>query len=136
MRCDVNGRGKENGFTLIEAMVAMVISAVILLAMGMFTLSVMRSDNTAKQRTVATHVAEQQLEQWFSSNIVPAQTTTVTVNNTTYQLQSFDATPISGVSNVQMTGTGTNTWARAITVYWKNNAGVHHVTVTNLQRMN
>jgi prepilin-type N-terminal cleavage/methylation domain-containing protein len=131
----MNARGKENGFTLIEAMVAMVISAVILLAMGIFTVAVMRSDNTAKQRTVATHVAEQQLEQWFSTNTAPAQTTKVTINNTVYQLQSFDATPISGVSNTALSGAGTNTNVRAITVYWENASGVHRVTVTNMQRM-
>ncbi|HXH64780.1 MAG TPA: prepilin-type N-terminal cleavage/methylation domain-containing protein [Mariprofundaceae bacterium] len=131
----MNGHGKENGFTLIEAMVAMVIAATILLAMGLFTVAVMRSDNTAKQRTVATHVAEQQLEQWFSTNTAPAQATTVTVNGTTYQLQSFDAIPVSGVSNSPMTGAGTNTNARAITVYWKNASGVHQVTVANMQRM-
>jgi prepilin-type N-terminal cleavage/methylation domain-containing protein len=131
----MSGRGQERGFTLIEAMVAMVISAVILLAMGIFTVAVMRSDNTAKQRTVATHVAEQQLEQWFSTNTAPAQTTTVTIDNTTYQLQSFDATPVSGVSNTTMSGLGTNTAARAITVYWRNASGVHQVTVSNMKRM-
>jgi prepilin-type N-terminal cleavage/methylation domain-containing protein len=132
----VNGRDTENGFTLIEAMVAMVISAVILLALGLFTITVMRSDNTAKQRTVATHVAEQQLEQWYSTNTAPAQATTIVVNGTNYQLQSFDTTPISGVSDTAMTGAGSvNTNARAITVYWKNASGVHQVTVANLQRM-
>jgi prepilin-type N-terminal cleavage/methylation domain-containing protein len=132
----VNGRDTENGFTLIEAMVAMVISAVVLLALGLFTITVMRSDNTAKQRTVATHVAEQQLEQWYSTNTAPAQATTILVNGTTYQLQSFDATPVSGVSDTSMTGAGSvNTNARAITVYWKNASGVHQVTVANMQRM-
>ncbi len=131
----MNGRERQSGFTLIEAMVAMVISAVILLAMGIFTVAVMRSDNTAKQRTVAVHVAEQQLEQWYSTNTTPTQTTTVTINNTVYQLQSFDATPVSGVSDTAMSGAGTNTNVRAITVYWKNASGVHRVTVSNMQRM-
>ena len=131
----MNGRERQSGFTLIEAMVAMVISAVILLAMGIFTVAVMRSDNTAKQRTVAVHVAEQQLEQWYSTNTTPAQTTAVTINNTVYQLQSFDATPVSGVSDTAMSGAGTNTNVRAITVYWKNASGVHRVTVSNMQRM-
>jgi len=133
----VNGQGKEQGFTLIETMVAMVIAAVVLLAMGLFTLSVMRADNTAKQQTVATHVAQQALEQWFSTNSMPSQTTTVTVNNTTYQFQSFDATPISGVSSSPVPGAlGTPGAIRAITVYWKNASGIHKVTVTDMQRMN
>jgi prepilin-type N-terminal cleavage/methylation domain-containing protein len=132
----VDSQLREQGFTLIETMVAMVIASVVLLAMGLFTLSVLRSDNLAKQQTVATHVAQQALEQWFSTNTAPSQTTTTVVNGTTYQFQSFDTpTPISGVSSNTLTGLGTNTAVRAITVYWRNASGVHKVTVTDMQKM-
>jgi prepilin-type N-terminal cleavage/methylation domain-containing protein len=127
--------GTEDGFTLIEAMVAMVVISVSLLAMGAFTLAVMRSDNTAQQRTVGMHVAEQALEQWYSDNVMPSATTTVSVNHTTYQFESFDTPPVSGVSSANLSGAGPAADVRAITVYWKNSSGVHQVTVTNMQRM-
>lgn len=132
----MNSQGREQGFTLIEAMVAMVIASVVLLAMGLFTLSVLRSDNLAKQQTVATHVAQQYLEQWYSTNNPPAQTTKVPVNGTTYQFESFDTTPVSGVRSSAISGTtGTPGYIRAITVYWKNASGIHKVTVTDMQKM-
>ena len=127
--------GREDGFTLVEALVATVIISVSLLAMGAFTLAVMRSDNTAKQRTVGMHVAEQALEKWYSDNVAPSPTATVSVNTTTYQFESFDATPVSGISSANLSGAGPAADVRAVTVYWKNASGVHQVTVTNMQRM-
>lgn len=127
--------GKEGGFTLIEALVATVIISVSLLAMGAFTLAVMRSDNTAKQRTVGMHVAQQALEKWYSDNVAPSATATVTVNNTTYRFESFDTPPISGINSSNLSGAGPAANVRAVTVYWKNASGVHQVTVTNMQRM-
>ena len=126
---------KEGGFTLIEALVATVIISVSLLAMGAFTLAVMRSDNTAKQRTVGMHVAEKALEQWYSDNVAPSPATTVSVNNTAYRFESFDTPPVSGVSSSNLSGAGPAADVRAVTVYWKNASGVHQVTVTNMQRM-
>lgn len=126
---------KEGGFTLIEALVATVIISVSLLAMGAFTLAVMRSDNTAKQRSVGMHVAEQALEQWYSNNVAPSATATVSVNNTTYRFESFDTPPVSGIASSNLAGAGPAADVRAVTVYWKDASGVHQVTVTNMQRM-
>lgn len=126
---------KQEGFTLIEALVATVIISVSLLAMGAFTLAVMRSDNTAKQRTVGMHVAQQALEQWYSSNTAPSPTATVVVNHTTYRFESFDTPPVSGVNSSTLAGAGPAADVRAVTVYWKNASGVHQATVTNMRRM-
>lgn len=126
---------KEKGFTLVEAMVAMVVISTSLLAMAAFTLAVMRSDNTAQQRTVGMQLAEQALEQWYSDDVTPSPTTTVTLNQTAYQFESYDTTPVSGIGRAPMPSTGPAADARAVTVYWKNASGVHQVTVTNIQRM-
>ena len=116
-------------------MVALVIISVSLLALGAFTLAVLSSDNVARQRTVATHIAEQELEKWFASDAAPAQTTTYTINNTKYQLQSFDATPVSGVYTSALTGANYDSEVRAITVYWKTKGKQKSVTVTHIQRV-
>lgn len=125
---------QDGGFTLIELMVALVIISVSLLALGAFTLAVLSSDNEARQRTVATHIAEQELEKWFASDTAPAQTTTYTVNNTKYQLQSFDVTPVSGVYTSTLSGANYDSEVRAITVYWKLKGKQKSVTVTHIQR--
>jgi len=126
---------RQGGFTLIELMVTMVIISVSLLALGAFTLAVLSSDNVARQRTVATHIAEQELENWFQSNTAPAQTTAYPgVNGTDYQLQSFDATPVSGVYTATLNGPNYDSEVRAITVYWQLKGKQKSVTVTHIQR--
>lgn len=120
----ING-GKQKGFTLIEALVAMIIVSVTLLAMGAFTLAVMRSDNTAKQRTVGMHVAEQALEDWYSG-LTPA--ASQTVNSTVYTIQT-SSTNFGGGA-----GTGPASQVRSVTVSWSNASGPHQVTVSNLQK--
>lgn len=133
----MNSTNKENGFSLIEAMVAMLIVSVTLLALGMMTLGVMRSDNTANVRTIAMNIAEKTLEEWYDippQNPPPVnQTDTVTIDNVTFHFQSFDPTPISGINSyVDPTSSASTAEYRAVTVYWKDQSGVHHVTAVNM----
>ena len=84
-----HGMKSEQGFTLIEAMITLVIISVGLLALGSLTVSVMRSDANAKARTMATHLAEQMLEEWSATGalatfgvVMPATPTDVATMNT------------------------------------------------------
>ncbi len=52
------------GFTLIEVMIALVISMVALLAIGSFTVSMMNQGQIARERLAAVHLAESLLEEW------------------------------------------------------------------------
>lgn len=126
---------RSAGFTLIELMVALVVISVSLLALGAFTLAVLSSDNVARQRTVATQLAEQELEKWFQSNTAPAQTTTFNINNTAYQLQSFDTVPVSGVYTAAL-NSNYDSEMRAVTVYWQLKGKQKFVTVSHIQRAN
>jgi len=52
------------GFTLIEAMVTLIILSVGLLALEKFYISVIDSQQVAQERLMATHLAEQMMEYW------------------------------------------------------------------------
>lgn len=61
----------SKGFSLIEVMVTMLIVSVGMLALGSFYLSAIQSEGRAQERVVATHFAEQILEDWQINNAVP-----------------------------------------------------------------
>jgi len=128
-------KDKQRGFTLIEALVTLVIISVSLLALGAFTIQVLSTDNTARHRTVATHLAEQELEKWFQSDVAPAPATGSwpnTVNNTVYSLQ--DSGGSTGIWTSALNGAGYNGEMRAVTVYWTDR-GEHSVTVTHIKKV-
>lgn len=54
----------EKGFTLIEILIALVVVSVGVLALGDFSVSVMSSGQTSRERLTAVHLAEQVLEHW------------------------------------------------------------------------
>jgi len=54
----------EQGFTLIETMVTLVILAVGLLALGTFYISMIDRQQVAQERMIAVHLAEQVMEFW------------------------------------------------------------------------
>jgi len=56
--------GAMRGFTLVEVMIALVISMVALLAIGSFTVSMMDQGQIARERLAAVHLAESLLEEW------------------------------------------------------------------------
>jgi len=128
-------RQGERGFTLIEAMVAMIIISVSLLALGAFTLTVLATDTTARHRTVATHLAEQELERWFDTNVAPVPGTNgwpKTINNTQYALK--DSNNSTGIWTTTLTGAGYNGELRAVTVYWTDKRE-YSVTVTHIRKV-
>ncbi len=54
----------QKGFTLIEIMIVLLVTAVALLALGTFSLSVMDSGTQSRERLNAVHLAEQVIEEW------------------------------------------------------------------------
>jgi Tfp pilus assembly protein PilV len=106
-------RHLQAGFSLIEAMVALLIVAFGLLAIGAFHFSLTRASDVAKQRTEATRIAEKEIERLrsflsreadgtpgdenytYQENVASAGATTVTgvVTNTTFTLTRDVATP-------------------------------------------
>lgn len=57
-------RYKSAGFTLVEIMVAMMMAAIGLLALGKFSLAIMDSESASIERLTAVHLAEQVIEEW------------------------------------------------------------------------
>jgi len=58
----------SRGFSLIEAMVTMLIVSVGMLALGSFYMSSIRSEGVSQQRLAAVHLAEQIIEEWQHNN--------------------------------------------------------------------
>jgi len=63
MNTMLNRQG-ENGFTLIEIMIVLMLTAIALLALGTFSASVINSGTVSRQRLAAVHLAEQVIEEW------------------------------------------------------------------------
>jgi len=68
----LNKQTKESGFTLVEVMVAMVIVVVGVLALQSFYAGIIRSEQLSEERITAVHMAEQVIEQWQQSNVLPS----------------------------------------------------------------
>lgn len=113
---------RQGGFTLIETLVAMLIISFSLLALGAFTIAVLSSDSVAIQRNVATHIAEEYMEDWAATDTAPANPTTVKRNNVDY-------TVVPTASGYAWNGSPES---RAITVSWSNKGNGHEVTVTHM----
>ena len=142
---------REGGFTLIEGMISLIIISIGLLALGSFTVSVLRADANARARTLATHIAEQMIEEWSASGsltaygnlAIPAaggsetSTYTSTDINVTYTLTAEASSmraPISnGTSNPPMTDlTGTPTpIEKKVIVAWTNGGNPYSVYLTH-----
>jgi len=58
----------QSGFTLVEAMLAMVIVSIGALALQSFYTAVIRSQQLSQERLIAVHMAEQIIEGWQQSN--------------------------------------------------------------------
>lgn len=134
----------EQGFTLIEIMVAMLIASVTLLGLGAFTIAVLSQDNVARQRAVATHLGEQMVDEWMGTTQLPAPFGAQPVDPTT------DGTPGPAVVVVQPASPNTlntaytlsatvNTLALngapqqlALTVSWTNKGINHQIILTSM----
>lgn len=62
-------RRREQGFTLIEILIVLMLTAIALLALGAFSMSVIDSGTVSRQRLVAVHLAEQVLEEWQQDKV-------------------------------------------------------------------
>ena len=60
--------GVQRGFTLIEILIVLMLTAIALLALGTFSLSVMDSGTVSRERLTAVHLAEQVIEEWQHSS--------------------------------------------------------------------
>lgn len=56
------------GFTLMEILIVLLITAIAMLALGTFSLSVMDSSTGSRERLTAVHLAEQVIEEWQHSS--------------------------------------------------------------------
>jgi len=59
----------QRGFTLIEILIVLMLTAIALLALGTFSLSVMDSGTVSRERLTAVHLAEQVIEEWQRSSV-------------------------------------------------------------------
>ena len=59
------------GFTLIETMVTLLIVSVGMLALGAFYIALIGSESDAQKRLAAVHMAEQLIEDWQKTDVLP-----------------------------------------------------------------
>jgi prepilin-type N-terminal cleavage/methylation domain-containing protein len=91
------------GFTLIEILIALVISSVIILSLGGFAVSIIDSGQLSRERLSAVHLAEQVLEFWQrdTNDYLPTITsdcTLTTASSAPSYPSSTTCTPVTGVS--------------------------------------
>jgi len=55
---------RERGFTLIEILIVLLMTAVALMALGTFSVAMMNSGSKSSERLKAVHLAEQVIEEW------------------------------------------------------------------------
>jgi len=93
---------QEQGFTLIEILIALVVVSVGVLALADFTVSVMGSGQTSRERLTAVHLAEQVLEHWQhdANDYAPVITTS------TCALSNAGSAPAYPVTTVCTSSTG------------------------------
>jgi len=68
MKKTTEGQNSENGFTIIEVMIAMFIFSVGILAMALLQISFIQGNSTANNITEASYLAADKLEELFSIN--------------------------------------------------------------------
>ena len=94
---------QQAGFTLIEILIALIISSVVILSLGAFSISIMDSGQLSRERLSAVHLAEQVLEFWQrdANDYLPSIASDCTLS-TAGSAPSYPATatctPATGVS--------------------------------------
>jgi len=90
-------QSSQNGFTLIEIMVTLVIISVGLLALGLFTVITIDQGEVSRERLTAVHLAEQVIEDWqHDANDKPQPVACTPVNVTPAAGKTVNCTPVSG----------------------------------------
>jgi type IV pilus modification protein PilV len=110
---------KERGFTLIEALVALLVLSFGLLAIASFQVTLARSADLAKQRSEATRLAQQKMESLRAYGQVGSDTSTPHKVNYTDDVVSSTAPEVT-VSNATFNRTWTVTSNAAGTEKWIN----------------
>lgn len=96
-------RRPQAGFTLIEILIALVITSVIILSLGAFAVSIMDNGQISRERLSAVHLAEQVLEFWQrdANDYLPtiaADCTLTTAASAAGNPATATCTPATGVS--------------------------------------
>ncbi|HEX9880479.1 MAG TPA: prepilin-type N-terminal cleavage/methylation domain-containing protein [Candidatus Binatia bacterium] len=118
-----NSITQSQGFTLVEVLVAMGIFSVTFLALAAGAGSVMRSNNTSMNSTIATNLAQDKVEElkaMTGSNIVTAGPVTDNVGGVDFT-RTWTVTPNSPVPGVKQVD---------VTVSWSDYSG-HVLTVSS-----
>jgi len=97
----------QQGFTLIEIMIVLLVTAVALLALATLSLSVMDSGTESRERLNAVHLAEQVIEEWqYDSNdyypVIASDCTMTTGTAVLSAASTSTCTPATGM-NVSFT---------------------------------
>jgi len=139
---------RDDGFTLIETVVAMVIIMIIMLGSSSFITWSLSQDSLARERTIATHVAEKLMEEWAATNdlnsygftVAPGaggtttKTFTVPELNTTLTLVAktsvMKAPSPDASANPDLTGTP-QPLVRLIRVQWRHQGAAKEVFLTH-----
>ena len=112
-------RATARGFTLIEALIALLVLSFGMLAIASFQVTLTRSSDLAKQRTEATRLAQQKVEALRSYGQVASNTGSPHIVNYTDDVVS-STTPETFVSNATFSRTWTVTANAANTEKWIN----------------
>lgn len=115
-------RSNARGFTLIEAMVALLVMSFGMLAIAGFQTTLFRNSDIAKQRTEATQLAQQKMEELRAYGQVSSSTGTPHIFNYTDDVVSGAETPVPGlgVTNAIFNRTWTVTPNSSNTEKWIN----------------
>jgi type IV pilus modification protein PilV len=101
IRSPIPGRRGERGFTLLEALVALLIVSFGMLAVASFQVTLSSNSDYAKQRSEALRLAQEKLEELRSFSSVD------TVSNSTTQMDWDDIASCSSACSDTITGNGT-----------------------------
>jgi type IV pilus assembly protein PilV len=115
----------EDGFTLIELMITLVILSIGLVALAGLQVSAIKGNTFSKRMTAAVTIANQKLEQIKDTayaNILSESSTQITQSNMTFtrQVMVTNNTPLANTKTVN------------VTVTWSDGSNSHSVPVTTV----
>ncbi|RMD96977.1 MAG: hypothetical protein D6816_18190 [Bacteroidetes bacterium] len=118
----------QKGFSLIEAMVAMLVAMIVLLAIVMFSISVVRNDNVALGRSTGVSQAVGLLEEWIARHQVPG--AQVSVGNLQYNVYAQTGVPANLSSSLPA---GQRPEGKYLDVKWVEHGRQHEIDVYLLE---